>query len=216
MTPADRPSRTEEDLQRTVRALAREFKTDKIFIIGSQSILLSWPEAPVAMKMSPEIDAYPANAKIWEIEERSRKPESAAEASEHINALFGEGSQFHQTHGFYIDGVDENTAKLPKGWTARAIVKQVDVDGRQVMAVAPAPEDIIVSKLARLDPKDKSFIEAYHAARPLDREVIEKLIALSKFGPAASERAISFVRKLTHEHDGGGDGAGGGAGGGPS
>jgi len=76
MTPADRPSRTEEDLQRTVRALAREFKTDKIFIIGSQSILLSWPEAPVAMKMSPEIDAYPANAKIWEIEERSRKPES--------------------------------------------------------------------------------------------------------------------------------------------
>jgi len=215
MTSTDRSSRTEEDLQRTVRALAREFKTDKVFIIGSQAILLSWPEAPVAMKMSPEIDAYPANAKIWETEERNRKPGSAAEASEHIHALFGEGSHFHQTHGFYIDGVDENTAKLPKGWNARAIVKRLEVDGRQVMAVAPAPDDIIVSKLARLDPKDKSFIEAYHAVRPLDLEIMEKRIALSNFEPAIAERAISFIRKLTREHNGGGDGAGGGAGGGP-
>jgi hypothetical protein len=35
-----------EDLERTVRAIATEFKTDKIFIIGSQSILLAWPDAP--------------------------------------------------------------------------------------------------------------------------------------------------------------------------
>jgi len=36
----DGHSRTEEDLQRTVRTLAREFKTDKVFIIGSQAILM--------------------------------------------------------------------------------------------------------------------------------------------------------------------------------
>jgi len=82
-----RRSRTEEDLERTVRALAREFKTDTVFIIGSQAVLLSWPEAPVSVKMSPEIDGYPANAKVWEIEERRGHPESASEASEHIHAL---------------------------------------------------------------------------------------------------------------------------------
>jgi hypothetical protein len=32
----DSTLRTEEDLQRVVRALAREFKTDTVFIIGSQ------------------------------------------------------------------------------------------------------------------------------------------------------------------------------------
>jgi hypothetical protein len=33
---ADRPVRTLEDLERAVRALATEFKTDKVFIIGSR------------------------------------------------------------------------------------------------------------------------------------------------------------------------------------
>jgi hypothetical protein len=57
---ADDPKfRTKEDLERAVRALAREFKTDTVIIIGSQAILMSWPDAPQAMRGSPEIDAYP-------------------------------------------------------------------------------------------------------------------------------------------------------------
>jgi hypothetical protein len=50
--------RTKEDLERAIRAIAREFETDTVFIIGSQAILMSWPEAPLAMRISPEIDAY--------------------------------------------------------------------------------------------------------------------------------------------------------------
>src|SRR5690349_4603959 len=153
--PDQTQTRTQEDLERAVRALAREFNTDTVFIIGSQAILLSWPGAPISMRMSPEIDAYPANAKTWEIEERKRHPDSAGEASERINALFGQGSHFHQSHGFFIDGVDEHTAKLPEGWNDRATVKKLEIDGRTVTVVAPAPDDLVVSKLARLDPKDK-------------------------------------------------------------
>jgi len=206
--PADKRARTEEDLQRTIRTLAREFKTDTVYIIGSQAILMSWPDAPIAMKMSPEIDAYPANARIWEAEEHNRRPDLEAEASEHIHALFGEGSQFHLTHGFFVDGVDEYTAKLPRGWHARAVVRSLEVDGRTVTAVAPAPEDVIVSKLARLDPKDKSFVEAYHAARPLDAKVIEERISQSDFDPAIAEQAVAFIRNLTRERSGGGSGGG--------
>jgi hypothetical protein len=134
----DSTLRTEEDLQRAVRALAREFKTDTVFIIGSQAILMSWPEAPAVMRGSPEIDAYPANAKMWELAEASKGDGPPLEASEHINGLFGLSSQFHHTHRFYIDGTDENTAKPPKGWNTRAIVRHLDVDGRMVKAVAPA------------------------------------------------------------------------------
>jgi len=68
--PADPWTRSLDDLDRTVRAIATEFKTDKIFIIGSQGILLAWPDAPTTMRASPEIDAYPANARIWEDEEK--------------------------------------------------------------------------------------------------------------------------------------------------
>ena len=59
--PADRLTRTLEDLDRTVRAIATEFKTDTIFIIGSQGILLGWPDAPAIMRASPEIDALSRN-----------------------------------------------------------------------------------------------------------------------------------------------------------
>lgn len=87
------------DLERTVRAIATEFQTDTVFVIGSQAILAGWPDAPPALTGSAEIDAFPANARIWEVSEKAKHPDVAPEASEHINALFGEGSQFHRTHG---------------------------------------------------------------------------------------------------------------------
>jgi hypothetical protein len=188
--------RTEEDLQRVVRALAREFKTDTVFIIGSQAILMSWPDAPAIMRGSPEIDAYPANARMWEIAEGDKGDGILREASEHIDGLFGSSSLFHRTHGFFIDGTDENTAKLPKGWNSRAVVRRLDVDGRMVKAVAPAPEDLIVSKLARLDDKDKAFVKAYHSARPLDLALIVERIAATDIDPAVAARAVAFVRTL--------------------
>jgi Nucleotidyltransferase of unknown function (DUF6036) len=192
-----RPVRTLEDLERTVRAIPTEFKSEKVFIIGSQSILLAWPDAPAVMRTSPEIDVFPENARFWEIQEKEEHPDEFPEASEHIDALFGSGSQFHRTHGFYIDGVDENTATLPAGWQTRAIVRRIDVGGRIATAVAPCPEDLIVSKLARLDEKDKSFIEAYHSARPLDPSIIEERIGLSDFEPSIADRARVYIRHLT-------------------
>jgi hypothetical protein len=188
--------RTKEDIERAVRALAHEFKTDTVFVIGSQAILMSWPEAPEAMRGTPEVDAYPENARIWEIEEARKSDGPPLEASEHIHGLFGEGSLFHSTHGFYIDGVDEGTARLPRGWHARAMVRQFDVYGRKVKAVAPSPEDLIVSKLARLDDKDKHFVEAYHRARPLDLRLIEERIAETDLEPAVAARAIAYMRGL--------------------
>jgi hypothetical protein len=78
-----------------------------------------------------------------------------------------------------------------------------------VTAVAPRPEDVIVSKLARLDDKDKAFIEAYHSARPLDPRVIEERIRLSDFEPAIADRAFAYIRNLTKTGGGGRHGSGG-------
>ena len=199
MIPKSRPTRTLEDLERAVRAIATEFRTDTIFIIGSQSILLAWPDAPTVLRTSPEIDAFPENATLWEIQEKDKHPNETPEASEHIDALFGSGSLFHQTHGFYIDGVDENTATLPAGWRTRAVVRRIEVDRRIVTAVAPSPEDLIVSKLARLDEKDRLFIEAYHSVRPLDPKVIEQLIRLTDLETPVADRARVYIRNLARK-----------------
>ncbi len=98
--PRSSEVRTVDDLDRAVRALSRHFKTDRAFIIGTQAILVGWPDAPLAARMSMEIDAYPANAREWEAQHGD------AEASEEVNALFGEGSPFARAYGFYIDGVE--------------------------------------------------------------------------------------------------------------
>jgi hypothetical protein len=192
----DKGVRTPEDLERVVRALAREFRTDTVFIVGSQAILAGMPDAPEVVRQSPEVDAFPGNASIWEIAEEELAPGVKPLASEHINAIFGRGSPFHETHGFYIDGVDETTAKLPKGWLARAVVANVQVDGRTVRAIAPTPVDLIVSKIARLDPRDRQFTEAIHQKRPLDLKLVEERIRQTELDPEIAERAIAYVRSL--------------------
>lgn len=196
----DRGIRTMDDLLRVVRALAFEFNTDNVFVVGSQAILASMPDAPEPARASPEIDAFPENARIWELEENAKSPGGDPNvASEHIDGLFGESSQFHRTHGFYIDGVDETTAKLPAGWQVRAIKVRTEVAGRSVYGIAPAPEDLIASKLARLDDRDKQFVEAIHAQRPLDLDLVERRIHETNLDPALQQRAIAYIRSLRPE-----------------
>jgi hypothetical protein len=196
----DKKLRTFDDLLRVVRALAYEFKTDTVFVVGSQAILASMPDAPEAARESPEIDAFPQNAKIWEVEEAKRTRDGVRPiASEHIDGLFGSESQFHRTHGFYIDGVDETTAKLPTGWQGRAVKVWTEVEGRTVTGVAPSAEDLVVSKVTRLDDRDKRFVEAIHAQRPLDLELVERRIGETDLEHAVAERAIAYIRSLKRD-----------------
>lgn len=153
MAPSQARPIGRDDLERAVRSVAQHFDADRVFIIGSQALLVGKPDIARTLRMSVEVDVYPDNAKLWEANQRD-----ATEASEEINALFGEGSKFHVTHGFYIDGVDENTAILPKDWLSRAQTLDVSLDnGKTVQAIAPEPADLIAAKLARGEPKDIQF-----------------------------------------------------------
>lgn len=142
---------TQDDVFRTARSVAKLFDAEEVVIIGSQAILLAKPDIDKALRMSVEIDAYPSNLHEWE------KENPGEEASEYINALFGEGSEFHNSHGFYVDGVDDSTASLPPDWKDRAIRIKVESDDREITIVAPEPNDLVASKLARGDEKDIKF-----------------------------------------------------------
>jgi hypothetical protein len=101
------------------------------------------------------------------------------------------------THGFYIDGVDEGTAKLPPDWRDRAILTTVAMlDGRPVKAMAPSIPDTVVAKLHRLEEKDRIFIKACHRARPLDLEQLRRLMASCCRDERLLERAFAFLDEL--------------------
>lgn len=191
MAPGPTSVRSLEDFDRTIRSIARHFETDAVFVIGGQAILASWPEAPEILRMSREVDAYPANAREWSARH------GGVEASEEINALFGYGSDFDVTFGFYVDGVDEFTAKLPSDWKERAIRRRVFVDpGRFATAIAPSIEDLVISKLARFDDKDRAFVRALHAAKPLDIESIKALLARAPIETGMAKRIRAFLDRL--------------------
>jgi len=65
-----------------------------------------------------------------------------------------------------------------------------------VYGIAPAAEDLVASKIARLDNRDKRFVEAIHAQQPLDLDLIEWRINETDLDPAIAQRAIAYVREL--------------------
>ena len=74
--------------------------------MGSQAALVQHARLPAAMLRSPELDIYPPKA---------------PELTDLIDGSIGEGSPFHGTFGYYAQGVDPETAKLPAGWQERAL-----------------------------------------------------------------------------------------------
>lgn len=95
---------TREELEHIIRASADITGQYEFIIVGSQSILGPVPNPESVFTMSAEADIYPLQA---------------PELADKIDGAIGEGSQFHETHGYYAQGVGPDTAILPDGWLQR-------------------------------------------------------------------------------------------------
>lgn len=194
--------RTLADLDQAIRSMATYFEDDAFIVVGSQAALVGWSSTPDAMRDTPEIDIYAAHIKQWE-ERRSDElgydPDRVGElAHDHVFGLFGEDTPFHHRYGFFIDGVNPNTASLPEGWEKRAVFREVKNGDATVVAIAPCVEDLAVSKLRRLADKDVSWIEACIASRGLDlAKVAEGIRSAPAFGDLEKEHALRYVASLT-------------------
>ena len=89
---------TREELEHAIRAACDVAKETEVYVFGSQSILGQYPDAPEALRMSAEADMAPKNF-----------PDRA----DLIDGSLGELSMFHDTHGFYVHGLDISAATLP-------------------------------------------------------------------------------------------------------
>lgn len=81
---------TREELEHAIRAACDAAGDTEVWVFGSQSILGQHPEAAEALRFSMEVDVDPKN-----------RPDKV----DAIDGALGEGSRFHQTHGFYVHGV---------------------------------------------------------------------------------------------------------------
>ena len=135
---------TREDLEHIIRASADVTNQYEFIIVGSQSILGSVPNPEEVFTMSAEADIYPLQA---------------PELAEKIDGAIGEGSKFHETNGYYAQGVGPDTAILPSGWLQRVHrVQNSNTNDRVGYCLDVA--DLFASKAAAGRDKDRKFCMA--------------------------------------------------------
>ncbi len=135
---------TRAELEHIIRASAEVTDQYEFIIVGSQSILGPVPDPPAVFTASAEADIYPLQA---------------PELAERIEGAIGEGSQFHQTFGYYAQGVGPATALLPKGWLTRVHRVQGAGTNHRVGYCLDLP-DLFLSKAAAGRDKDRAFCMA--------------------------------------------------------
>jgi hypothetical protein len=148
------------ELEHLIRAAGAITGADEIIVIGSQAILGAFPNAPSSLLRSCEADVFTL-----------RDPKDA----DLIDGSIGEGSPFHETFGYYAQGVWIDTAVLPDGWIHRCVEIRND-NTRQVTARCLDPHDLAVSKLVAGREKDLEFLIEMNRNGILDEETINQRI----------------------------------------
>ncbi|MES2251836.1 MAG: DUF6036 family nucleotidyltransferase [Pseudomonadota bacterium] len=128
-----------EELQHVLRASAAIAEENSFVVVGSQAVLLLLEQPPEALLVSREIDLYPA-----------LHPERA----DLIDGAIGMHSSFHETFGYFADGVGPETAVMPADWMSRASLHYIG----DVTAICPDLHDLVVSKCVAGREKDADFV----------------------------------------------------------
>lgn len=145
-----------EQLAHILRAACRVVDTPEVLVLGSQSILGAFDEDDLPPEATASMEADIA---FLDDPDRSK--------ADRVEGAIGEMSSFHQTNGVYAEGISIETAILPAGWRDR-------LRTWGLASSAPAtplfldPHDLAIAKLARLEPKDRAFVNALIRASLLD------------------------------------------------
>lgn len=160
------------DLEHVIRAAAAISGDDEIIVVGSQSILGQYPAAPEALCKSNEADVYPKN-----------RPELA----DLIDGSIGELSPFHDTFGYYGQGVEPGTATVPAGWEQRLIAVR-NPNTRGATGWCLEAHDLVLSKYAAGREKDYEFVAVALAHGLVERAELLVRLATMPVDEAHRER----------------------------
>jgi hypothetical protein len=173
---------TRQQLEHIIRAAAATADVRDIVVIGSQSILGTYPDAPPELTESMEADVFPKEA-----------PERAIV----IDGAIGEESLFHQTFGYYAHGVGESTAILPDGWCDR-LVRLESASTMGAVGWCLEAADLAVSKLAAGREKDLDFLRAMLRSKVVAAHTIsDRLDCTHGLSPDLRALALARLRRAS-------------------
>lgn len=175
---------TREQLAHVLRAVARISGEHDILVIGSQSILGSYPE-----------DALPARATgSMEVDTAFLADPDGVKADV-VDVNLGEFSDFHNEFGYYPQGVRVSTGVFPAGWRDRLVVFETPgtEPGR---GLCLEPHDCILAKLVRFDEKDLDFGVALVRAGLINLDTLTERVGTLPAHPAAIDRIRTWIAAM--------------------
>lgn len=168
---------TRAELEHAIRAACDITHDTEVFVFGSQAILGEFPDAPAALRMSAEAGI---------------SPKHRLDRIENLNSI-GEGSPFHQAHGFYVHGVPiTEAATLPRDWQARTI-RVCNANTRGHSGLCLEGHDLAASKLAAYRDKDREFVRILLAERMAKARTLIARIRLLPVEQEERERLMRWV-----------------------
>jgi hypothetical protein len=170
---------TRSELEHLIRAASAIADDPEIVVIGSQSVLGQFPEAPVVLLTSMEADLFPSN-----------HPERA----DLVDGAIGEGSSFHELFGYYAQGVSENTATLPGGWRAR-LVRVCSANTLGVTGLCLEVHDLAISKYVASRDKDLEFTRALARHGMTDTAELVGRLAQTSLAPALRKVVAAHIAR---------------------
>jgi hypothetical protein len=171
---------TREQLEHVLRAAAVIANENSMVVVGSQAILLPFPNAPAALLMSREIDLYPA---------------LHPERSDLIDGAIGAMSSFDETFGYHADGVGPETAVMPDDWMSRASFHYIG----EVTAICPDIHDLAVSKVVAARDKDADFVRILLKEKMIDIETLQDRIRCVDPARASIASALAWAQRRAIE-----------------
>jgi hypothetical protein len=176
------------DLRHVIRATARIVQdagsADSILVvIGSQAIHGSYRDnaLPEVMTLSTEADLLVVTA----------DPDDFDRFATLVDGTIGEASPFHQTHGYYGQGVGPETATLPSGWVEGLVPIADRTSG--AIAFCLEPHDLCAAKLCANRPKDIDYVSAALEQRLVDGATIRERLQTIQT-PSARRGEITRAR----------------------
>lgn len=172
------------EIEHVLRAAAAIAQEQSFVVVGSQAILLPYPDAPPELLVSRELDLYPAMA-----------PEKA----DLIDGAIGALSSFDETFGYHADGVGPETAVMPPGWQERSQLYYIG----DVTAVCPEVHDLAVSKCVAGRDKDADFVRALLRHQMISIDTLMARIAQLDSSIHPVQALCNWARRRAQEAGGG-------------
>lgn len=176
-------------LAHVLRAAADISGDGRILVIGSQAILASYSaeELPDSITLSVEADI----TFFDDIDDAK---------SDKVDGAIGEGSKFHETFGYYGQGVSISTATLPAGWEDR-LVSFSPADSKPAEGVCLDPVDLVVAKLVAGREKDLSFAADLVASGHVEATDLRERAELLRVVGAVRRRVFGHVEHLARRRN---------------